>query len=151
MNLLDRERIEVGRADAARVRRERAGRWAELAAALLLMLKGYRVLARRFATPVGEIDLVARRGRLTIFVEVKRRATAAGALEAVSPRQQRRIARAAELWLRRHPRGPAAEYRCDVVAVAPWRIPRQLRDAWRPFPVTASSRPRPRHGTASAW
>ena len=78
--------------------RERAGRLAESAAAWLLRLKGYRILARRYATPVGEIDLVARKGELVLFVEVKRRTHAATALEALLPRQQRRIARAAALF-----------------------------------------------------
>jgi putative endonuclease len=81
-----------------RQRRERAGRLAEATAALLLRLKGYRVLARRFTTPVGELDLVARRGDLVLFVEVKRRQVAGTALQALLPRQQRRIARAAAYY-----------------------------------------------------
>ena len=122
------------RLDAAGRRRaaERRGRWAEAAAAAFLRLKGYRILARRFKTPVGEIDLVARRGRLLLFVEVKRRALAGAALESVQRRQQERIARAAGHFLQRQPRLAGLEQRFDVIAVAPWRWPLHLRDVWRP-------------------
>jgi len=75
---------------------ERAGRFAEAAAAWHLRLRGFRILARRFATPVGEIDLVAQRGNLLVFVEVKRRATVTDAVAALLPLQQTRIARAFE-------------------------------------------------------
>lgn len=109
--------------------RERAGRSAELVAEVWLRIRGFRVLARRFSTPVGEIDLVVRRGALTVFVEVKRRLVRATALEAVQPRQQQRIARAAQLWLRHHP-SPACRF--DVVAISPWRLPTYVRDVWRP-------------------
>ena len=73
----------------SRQRRERAGRLAEAAAAWHLRLHGYRILARRFATPVGEIDLVARRGGLLVFVEVKRRARVVDAVAALLPVPQR--------------------------------------------------------------
>ncbi len=112
--------------------RERAGRRAEAADGLLLRLKGFRILARRYASPVGEIDLVARRGRLLLFVEVKRRALAGAALESVQRRQQERIVRAAGHFLQRQPRLAGLEQRFDVVAVAPWRWPVHLRDVWRP-------------------
>lgn len=94
-----------------------------------LRLRGFRILARRYATPVGEIDLVARRGGLTVFVEVKRRSAYGDALEAILPRQQRRIAQAAELWLRRY---PSPSCRFDAVAVSPWRLPVHVTDIWRP-------------------
>ena len=112
--------------------RERAGRAAELAAAWALRLHGYRILARRYATPVGEIDLVVSRGRVLAFVEVKRRARLADALEAVLPAQRARIARAAAVFLQRRPE-LAVRYaaRFDVVAVTPWRLPRHVADAWR--------------------
>ncbi len=107
------------------------GRLAELAATLLLRLKGFEILSRRFATPVGEIDIVARRGDLLVFVEVKRRPTVVAALDAVTPRQQERVARAAGLFLRSRP--AMREHRCrfDVVAIVPRRWPRHLPDAWR--------------------
>ena len=68
-----------------RERRRKAWRWgrlAESAAAALLRLKGFRILARGYKVPVGEIDIVARRGRLVLFVEVKARPSADAANEA---------------------------------------------------------------------
>lgn len=110
---------------------DRVGRAAEAAAAWLLRLKGFRILERRFATPVGEIDLIACRGDLLVFVEVKRRAELALASEAILPRQRQRVARAAESYLQRRPAARSMRCRFDVVAVAPWRWPAHIADAWR--------------------
>jgi putative endonuclease len=73
------------------------------ARAAFLMAKGYRILARRFRTPYGEIDLVARRRNVLAFVEVKARASLDDAAYAVTPRQRRRIIDAAQGWLMTHP------------------------------------------------
>jgi putative endonuclease len=115
----------------SRAAREAWGRWAESLAAWSLRLRGYRIVARRFRTPQGEIDLVARRGRLLAFVEVKARGDLPQALLALSPRQRQRHARAAELFLVRHPDLAGHTLRFDLVAVRPWRLPRHLVDAWR--------------------
>ena len=80
---------------------------------------------------MGEIDLVARRGDLLVFVEVKRRARRPTRLAALLPRQQARIARAAAAFLQRRPRLAACAVRFDLVAVAPWRLPRHVADVWR--------------------
>src|ERR1700751_454209 len=80
----------------------RLGLSAETRAAALLLAKGYRIVARRWRSPVGEIDLVVRRGRLLVFVEVKARVRLAVAAEAVPERQRRRIVAAAEAWLASH-------------------------------------------------
>jgi putative endonuclease len=109
----------------------RAGRAGETVAAWLLRLKGFRILARRFATSVGEVDVVACRGDLLLFVEVKRRVDLQTASEALLPRQRLRIARAAEIYLQRHPEAGRGRCRFDVIAVAPWRLPRHIPDAWR--------------------
>lgn len=110
----------------------RIGRSAETIAAWLLRLKGFRILAQRYATPVGEIDLIARRGELLVFVEVKRRAALGTATEALLPRQQQRVARAAAIFLQQGGRrASSASCRFDVVAVAPWRWPLHIEDAWR--------------------
>jgi putative endonuclease len=111
--------------------RERAGRLAEAAAAWHLRLRGFRILARRYATPVGEIDLIARRGRLLLFVEVKRRRQADEAVGALLPLQRARIARAAEAFLQRRQDLAGCAVRFDLVAVAPWRLPWHLPDVWR--------------------
>ncbi|MBP0577747.1 YraN family protein [Labrys sp. LIt4] len=102
----------------------RAGLNAETRAGWLLRLKGYRLLARRFKVPGGEIDLIARRGGTLVFVEVKARAEVAVALEAITPGQQRRIATAARAWLARHPDHAALTQRFDAVFVTPWHWPR---------------------------
>ena len=107
------------------------GRLAEALAAWRLRLAGYRILAHRFRTPIGEIDLIARRGTTLAFVEVKARRELADALGAITPHQQKRTLRAAELFLLRHPDHAACTVRFDVVAVRPWRLPSHLEDAWR--------------------
>jgi putative endonuclease len=110
---------------------EARGRGAEARAAWLLRLKGYRVLASGFRTPVGEVDLVVRRGRTLAFVEVKARPTRAEACEAIGPRQRARIARAAEAFLARRPDLAGLDVRFDALLLVPGRAPRHLVDAWR--------------------
>ncbi len=115
-------------------RRRRAwnrGRRAESLAACWLRLKGYRILARGFRVGVGEIDLIARRGRVLALVEVKARARLAEAGESLGHRQRARIGRAAEAFLQRHPRLGRLDLRFDVVLIAPGQWPRHIADAWR--------------------
>jgi putative endonuclease len=112
----------------------RLGLSAESRASALLMLKGYRIAARRFRGPIGEIDIVARRGRLLIFVEVKARDVIDDAAEAITPEQQRRIVAAAEAWLSRHPKDGARDIRFDAMLVAPGRWPRHVRAAFDASP-----------------
>jgi putative endonuclease len=120
------------RGTATPARRAAYGRGlsAESRAALWLRFKGYRILARRLATPVGEIDLVARRGRVLAFVEVKARASVEEALFAIGRRQQQRIVRAAGAFLARRPALAGCDLRFDVIAVAPRRWPRHLPGAF---------------------
>ena len=99
---------------------------AESRAAALLIAKGYRIVARRWRSPVGEIDIVARRRRTLIFVEVKARLTHDDAAEAVIARQQRRIVAAAEAWLASHPDDINYDMRFDVGLVAPKSLPRHI-------------------------
>jgi putative endonuclease len=94
------------------------------------MAKGYRILARRFRTPHGEIDIVARRLSLIAFVEVKARASLDDAAYAVTPRQQQRIIDAAQGWLMAHPEHAEFELRFDVILVAPKSLPRHLMAAF---------------------
>jgi len=109
-----------------RLARLRRGASGEFLAALLLMTRGYRILARRHRTPYGEVDIMAVRfGRLA-FVEVKRRQTFADAEAALSTHQARRIADAAEYWVARHPRYRRHEMGLDAVLVVPRRWPRHL-------------------------
>lgn len=115
-----------------RQRARRRGRRAETLCAWLLRIKGYRILARNVRGPVGEIDIVARRGGIVVAVEVKARADFAAAAEAVGERQRRRVARAAEAFVRGRPDLAGARLRFDVMLVVPGRLPRHIKDAWRP-------------------
>lgn len=101
----------------------RRGHRGEWLAALALRLKGYRILARRYRTPLGEIDLIARRGDLVIMVEVKVRSDLVSAMEAVSFPAQRRIEGAADIWLSRQPVHGRYSIRFDLVAILPRRWP----------------------------
>jgi len=108
---------------------ERLGRVAEWIAAFWLMGKGYRILGQRCRTPFGEVDLAAWKGGALIIVEVKARADYDAAMYAVTPWQQDRIARAAEVLAGRW-RLTAAPIRFDVVVVGAGLLPRHERGAW---------------------
>ena len=112
-----------------RAGRERWGRQAETVAAWWLRLKGYRVLARRVRTPVGEIDLVVRRGRTLAFVEVKARSGVGAAADAITAANRRRISRAANALLARFG-NDCESVRIDAVFVTRWRVPRHVPGAW---------------------
>jgi putative endonuclease len=113
-----------------RVEAFQTGLSAESRAAALLTLKGYRIVARRFRTPVGEVDIVARRGNVLVFVEVKARQRLDDAAECLTPRQQRRIAAAASAWLAEHADDVNCDIRFDAVLVAPRRLPRHIAAAF---------------------
>lgn len=113
-----------------RVAAFRLGLSAESRAALLLIAKGYRIAARRWKTPLGEIDIVARRRRALVFVEVKARASTEEAAEAVTERAKRRIVAAAELWRAYHPDDAQRDIRFDVILVAPGRMPQHIANAF---------------------
>ncbi|MEI9405227.1 YraN family protein [Mesorhizobium argentiipisi] len=108
----------------------RRGHRGEWLAALALMIKGYRILARRHRTRLGEIDLIARRGDLVLFVEVKARRTLIEAMEAIGRESERRIEGAADLWLSRQPDYGRLSMRFDMVAVLPWRWPVHVENAF---------------------
>ena len=112
-----------------RQRAERGGRRAERLAALWLQLKGWKILGRRVRTPVGEVDLVARRGRIVAFVEVKARATAEEAGFALDEWRLRRVAAAAEALAHRYARD-GDDIRLDAVFIVPRRLPRHLANLW---------------------
>lgn len=114
----------------------RRGLWAEALCRLILRLKGYRIVAIREKTPQGEIDFIALRGRTLAFVEVKARPDETAVAEAVSPRQQARLSRAAMAYLARHPQWADKNIRFDVMQVLPWRWPRHLPDAFRAISST---------------
>jgi putative endonuclease len=97
--------------------------------AAVYMAFGHRILGRRFKTPVGEIDLIAIKGRRVAFIEVKRRATIEDAEDAITLTMRRRVRRAADLWLAHNPRYQGYDVGFDLVFVVPWRFPIVMRDA----------------------
>lgn len=103
---------------------------AERLAGWYLRLKGYRILKRRWRTPVGEIDLLATRGKALVIVEVKHRATIEQALDCVSGRQSQRLLRAMHYAVSVLPHYAAYSWRCDLVALAPRHWPRHVISAW---------------------
>ncbi|MBA2126254.1 YraN family protein [Hyphomicrobium methylovorum] len=112
-----------------RRRRYRRGHSAERIVAAVYMLLGHRILGRRFKTPVGEIDLIAIRGKRIAFVEVKRRPTQEDAEDAITLTMRRRVRRAADLWLAHNPKYQNCDVGFDLVFVVPWRFPIVMRDA----------------------
>ncbi len=108
----------------------RTGISAESRAAAFLIAKGFRILARRWRSPVGEIDIIARRRSLLVFVEVKARERLDDAAWSVTERQRRRIIAAAEAWLAQHADDRIRDIRLDVMLVAPGRIPHHIPAAF---------------------
>lgn len=128
--LRSRTRAENGLPGGKRRARYRAGLRAERLAAVYLRLRGYRILARRFKCPVGEVDLIAKRFGHVAFVEVKRRASLEAAAHAVTGWQQQRIGRAASLWLAQNEAVRFSSLSLDVMLIAPGRWPRHIRSAF---------------------
>jgi putative endonuclease len=115
----------------ARTRKDRRsaffrGHVAEHWAAFYLICKGYRIVTMRYRSKAGEIDIIARKGELAIFVEVKARASLESALDAVTANAKRRIQHASEIWLSRQKDAEKLSLRYDVVAIRPWRLPRHF-------------------------
>jgi putative endonuclease len=117
-------------ASPARIAAFQTGLSAEARAAAYLMAKGYRILAKRFRTPHGEIDIIARKRSLVAFIEVKARPSLDDAAYAVTARQQARIIAAAQAWLMTHPEHADFELRFDAMLIAPRRLPRHLLAAF---------------------
>lgn len=114
-------------------KRRKAHRWGQISeyiAAIYLVLKGYRILAIRYKTKLGEIDLILRKQNLIIFVEVKARHEEMVAVDAVAFASQNRIRAASDIWLAKRPNSALLSQRYDIVAVLPWRLPRHFEDAF---------------------
>ena len=128
-----RERMPRSTKPAPRPERQYAfglGISAESRAAAWLIAHGYRILARRWKSPLGEIDIIAARRYTLIFVEVKARANLDDAAEAITDRQKQRIAAAAEIWLANNPMPVIRDMRFDAILVAPGKLPRHIPAAF---------------------
>ncbi len=109
----------------------RRGRQGEQIASWLLRLKNYRIIARNQKMRGGEIDIIARRGKLLVFVEVKARGNLWLARQAVVPRQWHRIEKAAAQFVAANPQYGEHRWRFDLIALANWRLPLHIKAAWR--------------------
>ena len=114
----------------ARQRSHRHGILAEYAACAWLMLKGYRLVVMRYKTPVGEIDVVMRRGKTLAMVEVKARKQFEDAAAAIHHENQSRVMRASQYFIVHHPRYAQLQVRFDAVLIAWYRWPRHLPHAF---------------------
>jgi putative endonuclease len=117
-----------------RVAAFQTGLSAESRCAAWLLAKGYRILARRFRSRAGEIDIIARRRGVIAFIEVKARATLDDAAYAITPQQRQRIIAAAEAWLATHPQYANDDCRFDAMLIAPGHLPRHLISAFDASP-----------------
>lgn len=115
---------------AKRRHAEKRGRWSEWLAVAYLILKGYRIAALRHRTPLGEIDIVARKGELAVFIEVKARRDERAGVDAVSAASHRRIRAAADLWVGDQPDYARLSQRFDIIVILPRRWPRHFPDAF---------------------
>lgn len=120
---------DAGKHKAERQARYRRGHISEYLAAALLVAKGYRILARRFQSPAGEVDLVACRGKRLAFIEVKRRPTLEACATSIGNVQRQRIRRAAECWLARHSTHRQYDICFDAIFLAAGKWPRHLPDS----------------------
>ena len=122
----------MARPDVSRRRKAyRLGFLAEWIAAGFLLIKGYRILALRYSAHSGEIDIIAMRRDIVVFVEVKARAHREAGLMAISQEKQRRFARAVHHWIGRNPWSMNRTLRCDAIIVLPMRLPYHLEDAFQ--------------------
>lgn len=108
--------------------RYRRGHTAEFMAAAFLFAKGHRILARRFKTSAGEIDLITLKAGRVGFVEVKRRASLAECEASITPKLRQRVRRASDQWMAKHERYHRHDVGFDLVFVLPWQVPVWLRD-----------------------
>lgn len=115
----------------ARQKAHRRGQWAEMFCCAILICRGYKILARRFRCPVGEIDIIAQRGATVAIVEVKARDTFEAGLHAVLPAQRRRLARATEWFIATRPQFTTFTVRFDIMLFTPRRWPYHIVNAWQ--------------------
>jgi len=122
--------VIMARDKSSRQKAQRRGHKGEGRAALYLRLRGYRILEQRYKTPVGEADLIARRGGTLAFVEVKARETYRDGVEAITARQQQRVVRAAQAYLAANPGLATLDCRFDALIILPGLKLKHIPGAW---------------------
>ena len=110
---------------------EQSGRHGERRAAVWLRLKGWSILAERVKTPLGEVDLIAKRGNVVAFIEVKWRKKRADLDHAIDEYRLQRVAAAAESTAHKYAKS-GEDIRIDVILLAPGAFPRHIANAWQP-------------------
>nr|WP_319384921.1 YraN family protein [uncultured Roseibium sp.] len=121
---------QTGKQPDTRRKAHRLGLSAESRAAWYLRLTGWRILKRRYRTRAGEIDLIAKKRKTVAFVEVKARKTREAAMNAVTPASQKRITRAAKIFVSEHPKAGFYTLRFDVIIIRPWTLPERIENAF---------------------
>ena len=106
------------------------GHFAEYIAAAYLILKGYRIANLRYKTKSGEIDIIARKRDLAIFIEVKARADVQKGIDAVSYQSKSRIKNASDIWLAKQKNPHLISQRYDIIVIRPWQLPVHFLDAF---------------------
>lgn len=114
----------------SRLKAYRSGYWAETIACIFLLLKGYRILAHRYRSPVGEVDLIAKRRAVIVAIEVKYRKTITIAAESISPHQKRRIQKGLLFFLSQNPDLFWRDIRFDAMLVSQKGLPHHIKNAW---------------------
>lgn len=103
---------------------------AELLSKLWLWTFGYSILEQRYKTPMGEIDLIARKGKHIAFIEIKYRQTFEEAAYSITDHQKKRINKAALLWLAKEEQLGFDSLSFDVILVSPWKLPHHIKNAF---------------------
>lgn len=118
-----------------KARDNKTGHLCETIAMIFLMLKGYIPVAKNYVTGrgtgAGEVDLIMRRGKMLVFIEVKKRPSLTTGLQAITMENQMRVVRASSAFLARHKKHVMYAVRYDAVILSPWKTPYHLKDAWR--------------------
>ena len=117
-------------ASKQKIRAFRRGWISEYLAAFYLMMKGYRILSLRYKTRVGEIDIIARKGDIVVFCEVKARPSVDDAIFAVNATTQKRIRDASDFWLSRQKNASRLSQRYDVIAIVPLALPKHIENCF---------------------
>lgn len=117
---------------------ETLGRWAENYAAVYLRMCGYKILSRRAKTPFGEIDLIAQKASIVVFIEVKYRRDKTNLTSSLTPQSRKRIVKAAHYITSRQPKYQSLSQRFDLILTAPLGpfplgFIRHMKDAWRAY------------------